>query len=172
MAKLTSCRVCKQLVSKKAKACPHCGENNPGPRQYGCGTLLLILFAVVIWIGVFSDDSAPPTDPAVNCEVVSPRLIAAIVDGLTVQGGGSISGAGAVRSGAHQRAWYVAARITGAGMDGAIGVWATNDLDNPGLLFSVDNIANEFSTWGDGRTTDAEFSMSDPGARESRNCVG
>jgi hypothetical protein len=35
----------------------------------------------------------------------------------------------------------------------------------------VDAVANEFSDWGDARTTDAMMSMEDDGAEESKDCV-
>jgi hypothetical protein len=54
---------------------------------------------------------------------------------------------------------------------GEIGTWATNSLEDEGLIFAVDGLANEFSDWGDGRETDAQLSLADDGAEESRECV-
>jgi hypothetical protein len=171
MAKLGPCRACGQQVSKKAQACPHCGERDPArPKQYGCGSLLLlVIIAGVVWAVLPTEIDSPSL--AASCEPVSDELVAAIAGGLTVQGGGSIVRAVAVRSGSHENAWYVAAQIEGPGLEGTIGVWATNRLDATGTLFSVDNIANEFSSWGDGRTTDAAFSSSDPSAAAARRCM-
>lgn len=42
-------------------------------------------------------------------------------------------------------------------MDGTdeVGIWVTNELDGSAGLLAVDAVANEFTDWGDGRTTDA-----------------
>lgn len=176
---LKPCRECGHEVSTSAKICPHCGVKRPVAASLGCGSGLLLFLAGVLTIMVvwsMSEDGARGNGTVevvepIACLDVSPALVEAIESGLNVTGGGSIGRAAAVRSGAHQNAFYVAAEIRGAGIDGTIGVWATNNLDAQGMLYSVDGYANEFSDWGDGRTTDAAFSMSDPGAREARTCL-
>ncbi len=87
-------------------------------------------------------------------------------------GGGSLRSAQVVRSADFNSAYFVAADIQGAGLEGPhdIGVWVTNRLDGRGA-FSVNGHANEFSDWGDGGQTDAAFSMSDDGASEAEDCV-
>jgi hypothetical protein len=65
----------------------------------------------------------------------------------------------------------VAAEIQGSGMDDEVAVWFTNRLDGSGMIFSVDNMAQAFSVFPDAGRTDAEATMSDPGARESLTCV-
>jgi hypothetical protein len=63
-------------------------------------------------------------------------------------------------------------QVEGGGDD--IGVWATNNIDEAGggLIFSVNEVAKEFSDWGDGSLTDARTSMTDDGAEEARDCIG
>lgn len=49
MAKLIACRACKNKISKKAKACPHCGE--PVKKEAGCISQILgfILLVVIVY---------------------------------------------------------------------------------------------------------------------------
>ena len=137
------------------------------------------------WFRVFRNDQpigysassvlneGPLPSPAMSVECLTPssRLLRDIASGLTVAGGGSLGASGAVKSGAHANAFFVTARINGPGMDGDVGVWATTRLDGSGMIFAVDAIARAFSVFPDGGRTQAAFSMSDPGAQQSRGCV-
>lgn len=62
---LTRCPECKKEISTKAGACPHCGYVKPKPKQYGCGTVILISIVVGIWVSAISPNhqttSKPPT---------------------------------------------------------------------------------------------------------------
>lgn len=113
---------------------------------------------------------APPS----RCESVPASMVDVISEGLTVQGGGSISNAAAVRSEDFERLYFIAAEIEGPGLEGAgdIGVWASNRLEGgAGMLFSVDHIAREFSVYGSGGRTDASITMVDDGARAAVDCL-
>ena len=118
------------------------------------------------------DIPSAPQSPPIACEEIGPKLLESLATSLTVQGSGTIRGARAVRSSAHANAYYVAAEIGGPGMKSAVGLWATNSITDPDLLYSVNNMAITFSEWGDGRRTDAAFSASDPGARAALACAG
>lgn len=64
---LKKCKECGKEVSKKAETCPNCG--NPikkKPKQYGCGTLILIGIVAIFLISVFSpeDKKTTPTPKA------------------------------------------------------------------------------------------------------------
>lgn len=105
--------------------------------------------------GESGSTSPTATITRVRCENVQQFLIRYINDGLTVDGGGSIRAAKAVRSTDYESVWIVAADLQGPGLDGSnqIGVWATNNISDPsagGLLYSVNGIASEFSEWGKG----------------------
>lgn len=116
---------------------------------------------------------APPTaTPASRCQPAPAILLDSIAEGLTVTGGGGLSNGWTVRSADYEQAYFVAAEITGEGMGGSIGLWITNDPASPGMLFSVNAFAKEFSQWPDGGNTDAAFSQSDDGAREALDCAG
>ena len=47
---LRACKECGKEVSSQAKACPHCGA--PPRRSFGCGTLLLVLIALLVGYSV------------------------------------------------------------------------------------------------------------------------
>lgn len=113
--------------------------------------------------------------PSLNsrCLDVPQSIIDAIAEGLTVSGGGTLDHAKAVKSKDFSKVFFVAAVIHGEGMGvGQIGVWATNHIEAAdGLIYSVNAIANEFSDWGDGSTTQAQLSMSNDGATEAEACA-
>lgn len=113
---------------------------------------------------------ATPT-PASRCQPAPAILLDSIAEGLTVNGGGDLRNGWTVHSNDFQKAYFVAAEITGSGMGGSVGLWVTNDPNNPTMLFSVNTMAKEFSQWGDGTKTDAAFSQADDGAREALDCA-
>lgn len=56
---LTKCKECGNEVSKNAESCPKCGAPvKKKPKQYGCGTLILIGIVGFILIGVFSSNDS------------------------------------------------------------------------------------------------------------------
>ena len=130
------------------------------------------LFLLAMFTACDDDTGSGSTSDVSRCRSAS-AAAARIAEGLTVDGGGSLRYAQAVRSSEFDSVWFVAAEIDGAGIeaDGDVGVWATNDLSD-GLIFSVNALAREFSDWGDGGRTDAAFSMANDGAEEARDCVG
>jgi hypothetical protein len=122
-------------------------------------------------------DEPEPTDQPIEeeanrCESVDDALVSAISEGLTVEGG-TLRNVMAARSEDFENAYFVAADIQADGLEGSndIGIWVTNDLDAPSSVYAVDEVAQEFSDWGDGGQTDAGFSTSDDGAQEARRCV-
>lgn len=115
--------------------------------------------------------TATPEPVATRCQPADPALLAAIAAGLTVDGGGDLRNGWTVRSSDFEKVYFVAAEITGAGMNGTVGLWATNDPAGAGMIFAVDGLANEFSDWADGRKTDAAFSTFNDGAREAIDCA-
>ena len=127
---------------------------------------------MVILSTVGREGGSPTAPPPIACEEVGPALTEALATSLTVQDGGTIRGARAVRSNRHINAYYVAAEIDGPGLEyaGDVGLWATNSLTDPDLLYSVDDVARSFSAWGDGRSTLSAFSASDPGAIAALAC--
>jgi hypothetical protein len=116
---------------------------------------------------------AAPTTVTGRCEKVSSAMLNAIAAGLTVDGSGTLCNGYAVKSDDFSKVYMVAADIQGVGMEGTdeVGVWATNSLDGSGLIFAVDGLAQEFSDWGDGDTTDANITQSSDGVSEAKECA-
>ncbi len=132
-----------------------------------------MLFGIVVALGA---QHAPlfaqaPTPSSAECLTPTMQLVENIASGMHYDGGRNLGVAGAVKSGSHANAFFVAARIDEPGLDGDIAVWATTSLEGDGLIFSVNDLAKEFSAFPDGGRTEVTFSMSDLGASQSRECV-
>lgn len=116
-----------------------------------------------------------PTPTPSRCEPASTAQADWIRVGVQgVQQSNDIGLAFAVRSADYVRVWFVAAMITGPGMEEGVGpgVWAMGgEEEDPNGVFSANAFALEFSDWGDGARTDAEFSMERDGAREAEACA-
>lgn len=126
-------------------------------------------------------------EAAARCQQVPRTFVRSLQQGLTVQGGGTLRWAHAVRSrddigGLYEgkRVWFVSAEIQGPGFGGKdeIGTWATTSRPTgreSALIMAVDPIAREFSEWGvdtrEGSPADEVRSMDWHGAKESQACV-
>jgi len=117
------------------------------------------------------DSRATARQTSTTCEQLSGAAVGVLADALTVNGRATVDATAAVESGSPSNAYYVAARLSGPGLDDPVGIWAMDNIRTPGAVFSVDDIANEFSEWDDGRTTEAAFSPSDPAARSAIACI-
>lgn len=64
---LQKCKECGHEISKKAEKCPNCGAPQK-PKQYGCGTLILVVllggFLVSIFTGNETSSTKPPSQAA------------------------------------------------------------------------------------------------------------
>ncbi len=120
-----------------------------------------------------------PSEPTpirdVRCEVASARQLEWINAGVQgLDSRNAVHSGIAVKSEDFVNAWFVAAIVYGPGIeDGAgPGVWyVTGDKDAPGLIFSVNTYAKEFSDFGHADRTQAGASMGDDGAREAERCA-
>lgn len=139
-----------------------------------------VLLRLLLPLAVTAVACSPPDDEQaaeaseVDCLTVPPSKVDQIESGLTVQGGGNLRSAEAVRSGAHRSVYFVSADLEGPGLEGPghLATWAVTELnDTGGLVLAVSGQAKEFSDWPAGEQTDARTTMSDPGARESQSCV-
>lgn len=69
MAKLKKCAGCGAEISKKAKACPHCGE--PAPKETSLLTWLVLILFVLGIFGAFSPDSSSTSSSISNNEKIA-----------------------------------------------------------------------------------------------------
>ena len=118
------------------------------------------------------------TESDSRCLPVPKALVRGIEEGLTVEGGGTLRNAKAVKSEDFKNVYYVSADIQGPGLEGDddIGTWATNSLKvGEGLIIGADEVAREFSDWGAAASPDSPagqvIGLQNDGAEESRDCV-
>ena len=72
----------------------------------------------------------------------------------------------AIKSNNHKNAYYVIADLYGPGMNGSNGIWfITGSIDNTGLIFAVNGIAKNFSSYPDGSKSNAAVSVVDEEAK-------
>jgi len=109
------------------------------------------------------------------CNPASQRQVENIRSGVQdIASNNNIGSAWAIKSGDFDNVWFIAAQITGPGINegSAVGLWAiSGDPNNPGLTYSVNSIATAFSSWGDGTKTSAQLSQFDDGAQEALECA-
>lgn len=134
----------------------------------------LVVVLLLAMLGMFTPSDEQPGDAggeepqSSRCDRASAAVVSAIESGLTVTGGGSLSNAFIVRSDDFESVYFVAAQIEGEGLSDTVGVWARNDPQGGGAIFSAEALAVEFSDWGEG----PGFSSSDDGLSEARDCAG
>lgn len=153
--------------------------------------ILIFIFSIaLISMGCGSSTSVSPTPVATSiptlpslptntalplrCVPASSAQIENIRVGVKgIEQNNDIKSVYAVRSNDYERVWFVAAEITGTGIQPkqVIGLWAiSGELEQPGLTYSVNSFALQFSDWGDGTKTDAQLSEFDDGAQEAIFC--
>ncbi len=100
----------------------------------------------------------------VRCAPAPSSLADAIEAGLKVVGGGGLRDGYTVESPDHPGAYLVAARISGIGMAGRVGLWETDDLNGTGPIFSVNCDARALSAWPSSAGADPALTELDGGA--------
>ncbi|KPA14504.1 hypothetical protein MHK_005291 [Candidatus Magnetomorum sp. HK-1] len=53
MAKLVECKTCKNLVAKRAKFCPHCGEKKPTKKKTDIKTVFAAIILMIFLAAIF-----------------------------------------------------------------------------------------------------------------------
>jgi hypothetical protein len=136
---------------------------------------VVFVFIVLTLATLACGQSAPatPSDRCVPASFQQMDVIRAGVKGISENN--DVKDGFAVRSNDFNRIWFVAAEITGPGIDPnkAVGLWAIpGELNKPTSgAWSVNGFAIEFSDWGDGTKIDAQLSISDDGAKEALSCA-
>ncbi|AEL26868.1 hypothetical protein [Cyclobacterium marinum] len=145
--------------------------------------ITLFIFLTLIIIGSLSDseDSSnskngltPSTENETKnrCEDVPDSIAQRLIFGLNTDGI-TLRNVKVVKSKDFESVYFISGDLQGPGLEGEndIATFATNRLDNSGLFFSVNYVAEEFSDWPLGSKTDFNLSMNDDGAQESKDCV-
>lgn len=82
--------------------------------------------------------------------------------------GGSLVDAKAVKMPDRKNVYAVAVKFSAEGVDDQVGVWAANDLTDPGTIFALDGTATQFSDYADGTAQGIE--STDPSVSAARSC--
>ena len=138
----------------------------------------LLLVLVAVGCGGGDDEEATPattaTEPAAaapaGCVAADSSLMAPLGN-ATKDDAHRLKNGQAVESGDQDGIYFVSAEVYGAGVEeGTIGTWATTSLGGAEAIWTVDDVAKEYSDLRDG-TEVSGLSMEDDGAQESRDCV-
>jgi hypothetical protein len=129
----------------------------------------LLVVGVLAGCGGDDDESSAPADP--RCEAATSALMTPLGNSLTNERD-SLENGQVVKSRDHSDIYFVSAELEGPGLfePGDVGTWATTSPGGAEAIFSVDEIAKDYSTWRNG-TAIAGLSLDDDGAKESRDCV-
>lgn len=71
MAALTKCKACGNLISKKAKSCPQCG--NPVKKLRAIQALFILFLAIFIFSVFFADSDSPISGQSTNSTITPQR---------------------------------------------------------------------------------------------------
>ena len=145
------------------------------------GTRPLVAVAALVLVASISVACSDTDSVAVSC-VPATGAGDAIAEGLTVQGGGTLTDAQAVKFAEPigNVNYAVAGEIGGPGLEdeGDIGVWAVGGPDGDGPIWALDAVAIEFSEWlADAQPGSPADRLRDEAAQSSaagaaKDCVG
>ena len=108
-----------------------------------------------------------------RCQDVSDEALSWIEGGL-ISDSLSLNDAQAVRSRDFSELYFVSAYLSGEGLvEDRIATFGAISIEDSGFVLAVNPYAKEFSEWLHGDREGAEYyvTMSDDGARESRDCL-
>jgi hypothetical protein len=130
---------------------------------------LLLVIGVLAGCGGDDDESTSPANS--RCEPATSALMTPLGNSLKSERD-SLENGQVVKSRDHSDIYFVSAELEGPGLfdPGDVATWATTSPGGAEAIFSVDELAKDYTTWRDG-TAIASLSLDDDGAKESRDCV-
>jgi hypothetical protein len=130
---------------------------------------LVLVIGVLAGCGGDDDESTAPANS--RCEPATSALMTPLGNALTSERD-SLENGQVVKSRDHSDIYFVSAELEGPCLfdPGDVATWATTSPGGAEAIFSVDELAKDYSTWRDG-TEIASLSLEDDGAEESRDCV-
>ena len=136
---------------------------------------VVVALVGMILSGCTESSSSTSSTSSSRCQPASAKQLEYITAGVKGDASyNSVRTGSAVKSEDYVNAYFVAAKIYGPGIEEGRGpgVWfITGDPNNPGLIFSVNGYAEEFSDFGHADRTDAAATMGSDGAREAERCA-
>jgi hypothetical protein len=138
---------------------------------------VLVAAVVLVAAGCGDDDesAAPPTtattvQSATGCTPATTDLMTPLANKLTLADARLTNGQ-LVESSDHDGLYFVAAEIDSSELpnSGDVAVWATHSPHGAEGIYSVNDLAKQYSDWRDASAIDV--SPDDPAAAEARACV-
>jgi len=138
------------------------------------GTIWADVTQFVNVFGPSGTRSSKPAPAPSQVQVQASKAPEAVIDAInsSIGFGLSIRNVYVARSEAHKKAYFIAGEFVGPGANGQVGVWLkTGEIDGPGMYFSVDGFADEFSVFPYARETAIKATIYDPPARQLKRFV-
>ena len=135
---------------------------------------LVVAHAVLLAAGCGGDEestsASSTTATTTGCTPATTDLMTPLANKLTLADGRLTNGQ-IVKSAAHDDVYFVAAEIDSPTLaaSGDIGIWATASPHGGEAIYSVNDLAKQYSDWRDARVIDVL--PSDVAADEARACV-
>ena len=126
--------------------------------------------ALAAGCGGDDDSTSATTASATGCTPATTDLMTPLANKLTLADA-RLSNGQIVKSAVHDDVYFVAAEIDSPDLpsSGDIGVWATTSPHGGEAIFSVNDLAKQYSGWRDASAIDV--SPDDAAATEARACV-
>lgn len=130
-----------------------------------------LLLVIGVLAGCGGDDDESTSAANSRCEPATSALMTPLGNSLKSERD-SLENGQVVKSRDHSDIYFVSAELEGPGLfdPGDVATWATTSPGGAEAIFSVDELAKDYTTWRDG-TAIASLSLDDDGAKESRDCV-
>ena len=117
-----------------------------------------------------ASSSASPSAAAGTPLEVSKTMSDAIIKGEFDAGSMTLVKAAAVQSKAAPDYYFVAMKFSGAEGE-QVGVWVTKYLDAGGMVWAVNDVAQNYTEWPPSDSTSAKLTMETQGAQEAADAV-
>jgi hypothetical protein len=130
-----------------------------------------LLLVIGVLAGCGGDDAESSAPANSRCEPATSALMTPLGDSLKSERD-SLENGQVVKSRDHDDIYFVSAELEGPGLfdPGDVATWATTSPGGAEAIFSVDELAKDYTNRRDG-TAIAGLSLDDDGANESRDCV-
>ena len=142
-------------------------------RALACAALLAIALVLLAGCGSSastSGSSPSPSATAGTAQEVSTVMTDGIIKGEFDKGSMTLVKAASVKSTEAPGYYFVAMKFNGPEGE-QVGVWATKFLDAGGMIWSVNDVAQNTTEWPPSNTAGAKLSMSTQGAQQAADAV-
>jgi hypothetical protein len=143
-------------------------------RALACAALFVAILVLLAGCGSSGSSSASSSASASSAPgtplEVSKAMSRAIIKGEFDAGSMTLVKAAAMQSKESPDYYFVAMKFTGPEGE-QVGVWATQYLDAGGMVWAVNDVAQNYTEWPPSDTSDAKLTMETQGAQEAVDAV-